>query len=43
MSNYRDQVELLLDVFPLVAQEECFALNGGTAINLFCEICQTIC
>jgi hypothetical protein len=34
-SNYRNQVQLLLDVLPLVAQEECFALHGGTAINLF--------
>lgn len=35
MSNYRAQVALLLDVLPLVAEEECFALHGGTAINLF--------
>jgi len=34
-SNYRDQVELLLDVLSLVAQEECLVLHGGTAINLF--------
>lgn len=34
-SHYRNQVQLLLDVLPLVAQEECFALHGGTAINLF--------
>ncbi|MCE7527477.1 nucleotidyl transferase AbiEii/AbiGii toxin family protein [Polynucleobacter sp. IMCC 30228] len=34
-SNYRDQIELLLDVLPLVAQEEFLALHGGTAINLF--------
>jgi len=33
--NYRDQIELLLDVLPLVAQEEFLALHGGTAINLF--------
>jgi predicted nucleotidyltransferase component of viral defense system len=33
--NYKNQVELLLDILPLVAQEECFALHGGTAINLF--------
>jgi predicted nucleotidyltransferase component of viral defense system len=26
---------LLLDVLPLVAKERCFALKGGTAINLF--------
>ena len=34
-SNYRDQVELLLDVLSLVSQEECLVLHGGTAINLF--------
>ena len=33
--QYQDQVKLLLDVLPFVAQETCFALKGGTAINLF--------
>ena len=32
---YRRQVALLLRVLPLVAEEPCFALKGGTAINLF--------
>lgn len=32
---YLNQVRLLLRVLPLVAQEEAFALKGGTAINLF--------
>lgn len=32
---YRPQVVLLMDVLPLVAEERCFALKGGTAINLF--------
>ncbi len=32
---YRAQVVLLLDVLPEVAKEDCFALHGGTAINLF--------
>lgn len=32
---YRHQVRLLLDVLPLVAEENVFALKGGTAINLF--------
>jgi hypothetical protein len=32
---YRRQVELLLRIMPAVAAEECFALKGGTAINLF--------
>ena len=33
--TYRKQVELLLAVIPEVAKQECFALHGGTAINLF--------
>ncbi len=32
---YRSQVDLLLDILPLVGQEEGLALKGGTAINLF--------
>ena len=32
---YRRQVVLLLRVLPIVAAEDCFALKGGTAINLF--------
>ncbi len=32
---YRKQVELLLRCLPEVAKEDCFALKGGTAINLF--------
>jgi predicted nucleotidyltransferase component of viral defense system len=36
-ANYRAQVELLLKILPEVAKEECFALHGGTAINLFIE------
>ena len=32
---YKGQVALLLNVLPEVAKEECFALHGGTAINLF--------
>ena len=32
---YRKQVELLVRVLPYVAEEQCFALKGGTAINLF--------
>ncbi len=32
---YYPQVALLMDVLPLVAKEHCFALKGGTAINLF--------
>ena len=33
--SYKKQVKLLLDVLPEVAKESCFALHGGTAINLF--------
>jgi len=32
---YERQVRLLLQLLPLVAMEDCFALKGGTAINLF--------
>jgi predicted nucleotidyltransferase component of viral defense system len=32
---YRRQVALLLQLLPHVAAEDCFALKGGTAINLF--------
>lgn len=32
---YTKQVRLLLDVMPEVAKETCFAMHGGTAINLF--------
>ena len=37
MSNpkYKAQVNILLTVLPAVIKEECFALHGGTAINLF--------
>jgi predicted nucleotidyltransferase component of viral defense system len=33
--RYKRQVNLLLQILPEVAKEECFALHGGTAINLF--------
>lgn len=33
--KYHQQVKLLLEVLPFVMQEECFALKGGTALNLF--------
>jgi len=33
--TYQKQVSLLLNVLPEVAKESCFALHGGTAINLF--------
>ena len=32
---YDKQVRLLMRVLPYVAEESCFALKGGTAINLF--------
>jgi predicted nucleotidyltransferase component of viral defense system len=34
-SPYYAQVRLLVRVLPVVAGEHCFALKGGTAINLF--------
>jgi len=34
-SRYFQQVRLLVEVLPAVAAEDCFALKGGTAINLF--------
>ena len=33
--EYRKQVALLVRMLPYIAEEECFALEGGTAINLF--------
>ena len=34
---YYKQVKLLISVLPYVAKEKCFALKGGTAINLFIQ------
>lgn len=34
-SPYFKQVQLLVRILPLIAVESCFALKGGTAINLF--------
>lgn len=33
--EYQDQVRLLLQVLPFLANAETFALKGGTAINFF--------
>jgi hypothetical protein len=33
--EYNRQVQLLVRVLPLIDSEKCFALKGGTAINLF--------
>lgn len=33
--QYQAQVRLLMRLLPIVARESCFALKGGTAINLF--------
>ena len=35
IEQYVEQVKLLVNVLPYVAKEDCFALKGGTAINLF--------
>lgn len=32
---YRRKVEFLLRILPFVTDEDCFAIHGGTAINLF--------
>jgi len=32
---YLKQVELLLQILPIINEQDCFALKGGTAINLF--------
>lgn len=34
-NRYSKQVQLLVRILPLVDTEKCFALKGGTAINLF--------
>jgi len=34
-TTYKNQAELLLEVLPFIQKEPCFALKGGTAINLF--------
>lgn len=34
---YRRQVKLLLNVLPEIAKEDCFAMHGCTAINLFLQ------
>ncbi|MEL7941382.1 nucleotidyl transferase AbiEii/AbiGii toxin family protein [Pseudomonas delhiensis] len=33
--RYTDRVRLLVEILPLLEREPCFALKGGTAINLF--------
>ena len=33
--NYENQFQILLKLLPEVAAEECFAMHGGTAINMF--------
>jgi len=33
--TYRRQVALLIRTMPSIVAEECFAMKGGTAINLF--------
>ncbi len=34
-NSYHHQVSLLIDVLPEIEKEECLAIHGGTAINLF--------
>jgi len=36
MNNiYKEKVKLLLRILPIIMEEDCFAIHGGTAINLF--------
>ncbi|MFA6335600.1 MAG: nucleotidyl transferase AbiEii/AbiGii toxin family protein [Bacteroidales bacterium] len=35
--EYKERVRLLLRIIPIVSDEECFAIHGGTAINLFIQ------
>ena len=38
MNNvYKEKAQLLLRILPIVMSEDCFAIHGGTAINLFVE------
>ena len=34
-AEYTRQVALLVEAIPFIAKEQCFALKGGTAVNLF--------
>jgi hypothetical protein len=34
-NTYYQQVRLMLQILPIVSEEKCFALKGGTAINFF--------
>lgn len=34
---YEEQVSLLVQTIPVIAQHKCFALKGGTALNLFIQ------
>lgn len=36
LDKYLKQVSLLIKCLPIIATEDCFAIKGGTAINLFC-------
>lgn len=35
-NKYENQVRLLVRCLPAIRKEECFAIKGGTALNLFC-------
>ncbi|WP_254086718.1 AbiEi antitoxin N-terminal domain-containing protein [Dawidia cretensis] len=37
--GFAQQVQLLVRVLPLIDTERCFALKGGTAINLSTDLC----
>jgi hypothetical protein len=35
--EYKEQVRLLLKIVPIISEMDCFAIHGGTAINLFIQ------
>ena len=35
--EYRERVRLLLQIIPILSKTDCFAIHGGTAINLFVQ------
>ena len=36
-NEYKERVQLLLRFIPIIAKTDCFAIHGGTAINLFIQ------
>lgn len=36
-NEYKERVQLLLRIVPIISQTDCLAIHGGTAINLFVQ------